>query len=204
MTSHELLAFSGALFLMVIAPGPGVLACVSRALASGFKMAAFVAVGIMIGDMFFLLMAIAGLSVIAEHLGSLFYIIRYCGAAYLIWLGYRTWTSKAELRSSQSRKSASPKSCLLSGLSITLGNPKAIAFYLSFLPAFIDIRRMSGSDVLITAGIIILTLTVVLLSYSYAANRVRDLFSGRNAVRRLNRCAGAVMASVGLAIAVKE
>ncbi len=204
MTSQELLTFSGALFLMVIAPGPGVLACVSRALASGFKMAAFVAVGIMVGDIFFLLMAITGLSVIAEHLGSLFSVIRYLGAAYLIWLGFRTWTAKVDLRSFPSHKMASPKSCLLSGLSITLGNPKAIAFYLSFLPAFIDIRRMSGSDVLITAGIIILTLAAVLLSYSYAANRVRGLFSSRKAARRLNRCAGAVMASVGLAIAVKE
>jgi threonine/homoserine/homoserine lactone efflux protein len=204
MTSNELLTFTGALFLMVIAPGPGVLACVSRAMASGFKMAAFVALGIMIGDMFFLLMAIAGLSVIAEHLGSLFSIIRYCGAAYLIWLGFRTWTSKAELRSSQSRKSASPKSCLLSGLSITLGNPKAIAFYLSFLPAFIDIRRMSGSDVLITAGIIILTLAVVLATYSYAANHVRDLFNSKRATKNINRCAGAIMASVGVAIAVKR
>ena len=204
MTTNELLAFAGALFLMVIVPGPGVLACVSRALASGFRMAVFVAFGIMVGDIFFLFMAISGLVTMAELLGSFFSIVRYCGALYLIWLGYRTWTSKIEVRSPKSKKAASPRSCLLSGLSITLGNPKAIVFYLSFLPAFLDPKRLSGSDVMITATVVILTLAVVLLTYSYAANQVRELFRGEKAVKSINRCAGTVMISAGVAIAVKD
>lgn len=204
MTSNELLTFSGALFLMVIVPGPGVLACVSRALASGFKMAVFVALGIMVGDMFFLLTAISGLSIVAELLGGFFSIVRYCGALYLIWLGYRTWTSKTHLRTARSRKAVSPKSCFLSGLSITLGNPKAIAFYLSFLPAFLDLRRLDSADVFAAATIVILTLSVVLLAYSYTANRIRGLFGSEIATRRINRCAGTAMVSIGVAIAVKE
>jgi threonine/homoserine/homoserine lactone efflux protein len=189
---------------MVIVPGPGVLACVSRALASGFRMAAFVALGIMLGDMVFLFMAISGLAAVAELLGSFFLIVRYCGALYLIWLGYRTWTSKIDLRSLKSRKATSPGSCLLSGLSITLGNPKAIVFYLSFLPAFLDPRRLSSSDVVITATVVILTLAVVLLTYSYGANRVRGLLHSGRAVKNINRCAGTVMISAGVAIAAKE
>ena len=204
MTTNELLAFTGALFLMVIVPGPGVLACVSRALGSGFRMAVFVALGIMVGDMFFLLMAICGLAAVAELLGSFFSIVRYGGALYLVWLGYRTWTSKIDLRSPKSSNTTSPRSCLLSGLSITLGNPKAIVFYLSFLPALLDPKRLSTSDVMITATVVILTLAVVLVTYSYAANRVRGLFHSGRAIKGINRCAGTVMISAGVAIAAKE
>jgi threonine/homoserine/homoserine lactone efflux protein len=204
MTTNELLTFSGALLLMVIVPGPGVLACVSRALASGFRMASFVVLGIIIGDMFFLLMAICGLAAMAELLGNFFLIIRYGGALYLIWLGYRTWTSKIDLRSPISMKTTTPRPCFLSGLFITLGNPKAIVFYLSFLPAFFDPRRLSSSDILITATVIVLTLSVVLLTYSYAAKQVRDLFQGSKAIKNINRCAGTAMISAGVAIAVKD
>ena len=158
----------------------------------------------MVGDMIFLLMAISGLAAVAELLGSFFSIVRYCGALYLIWLGYRTWTARIDLRSAKSRKATSPKSCLLSGLSITLGNPKAIVFYLSFLPAFLDPKSLSSSDVMITATVVILTLAVVLLTYSYTANRVRDLFHSEKAIKSINRCAGSVMISAGVAIAAKE
>jgi len=204
MSSSELLTFTGALFLMVIVPGPGILACVSRALASGFNRAVFVALGIIVGDLFFLLMAITGLAAIAELLGSFFAIVKYGGALYLIWLGYRTWTSKVDLRTKLSGKGSSRRACFLSGLSVTLSNPKAIGFYLSFLPAFLDLRRLSSSDVLTAATIIILTLAVVLLTYSYAANHIRSLFSSEKATKSINRCAGTAMISVGVAIAVKR
>jgi threonine/homoserine/homoserine lactone efflux protein len=167
-------------------------------------MAFYVALGIMVGDMLFLLLAISGLAAVAELLGNFFLIVRYCGALYLIWLGYCAWTREIDLRSPKSKKATSPKSCLLSGLFVTLGNPKAMLFYLSFLPAFLDPTRLSSSDVLITMSAVIFTLAAVLLAYSYAANRFRVLFHSGKALKRINRCAGTAMISAGVAIAAKE
>lgn len=72
MTIYTILAFSGAMFLLALTPGPGVFATISRAMASGFNNAAFVVAGIVLGDIVYLLFAIFGLSVIAIVLGDFF------------------------------------------------------------------------------------------------------------------------------------
>lgn len=96
MTLYSMLAFAGAMFLLAITPGPGVFATISRALASGFNNAAFVVLGIVLGDIIFLLLAIFGLSAIASVLGDFFIIVKYLGGAYLLYLGYKILTSKVD------------------------------------------------------------------------------------------------------------
>lgn len=204
MTTGAFIVFAVALLVMVITPGPGVLACVSRSLTSGFKTGVFVSLGIITGDVFFVLMALCGLAAIVELLGGFFAIVKYAGAVYLIWLGYRTWTAKSELQTPKSRTGTSLTSSYLSGLSITLGNPKAIVFYLSVLPNLLDLSRLTTSDVAITMAIVVLTLSTVLLTYSLAAARFRIVFRSRSALRNVRRFSGGAMLTAGVALAVKE
>lgn len=204
MSINESLTFSCALLLMVITPGPGVLACVSRALTSGFKMSVFVILGIITGDIIFVIMALYGLSAIAEATGSLFIFVRYLGALYLIFLGYRTWIKNNTLRAIKQQEEISALGCYISGLFLTLGNPKAIVFYLSVLPAFLDINSLNATDVAITLAIVISVLATVLITYSFGASRLTILFQGRRAIRNVNRCSGGVMISAGLIMLVKE
>ena len=204
MTTGVFITFASALLLMVITPGPGVLACVSRGLTSGFRMSAFVALGIISGDMFFVLMTLYGLATVARLLGDFFAIVRYSGAIYLIWLGYRTWTSTSKMHAPQSQAGTSPTSSFLSGLGITLGNPKVIVFYLSVLPAFLDLNRLTTSDAIITMAIVLLTLATVLSTYSFVATRFRVVFRSRRALKNINRCSGGAMITAGVAMVVKE
>ena len=76
---------------------------------------------------------------LAQALGSLFVIVKFAGAAYLIWLGIRLWQS-APLTVDMEADAGDGKAwrSLLTGLAISLGNPKVIAFYLGFLPAFLE------------------------------------------------------------------
>ena len=94
MTLLSILAFSGAMFLLAITPGPGVFATISRAMASGFTNASFVVLGIVLGDIIFLLLAIFGLSTIAVYLGDLFVFVKYAGGLYLLYLGFKILSSK--------------------------------------------------------------------------------------------------------------
>ena len=204
MTTTELLTFSGALFLMVITPGPGVLACISRSLSSGFSRGAFVALGIISGDIIFVLMALYGLAAVAQVMGGFFIIVKYLGAVYLAWLGYRTWTSAGKVSSPNYRGETSHFASYFSGLCLTLGNPKAIVFYLSFLPAFVDLNCLSASDIALTLIIIVTTLATVLLGYAFAATRFRLVIRSRKAQRKLNRCSGGVMITAAVAMVVKE
>ena len=197
MTLFSILGLAAAMFLLAITPGPGVFATVSKALSSGFKHAVPVVIGIVVGDLIFLLLAIYGLSVIAETFGNLFTIIKYLGGGYLIWLGIKLWRSnpiKAEITES---KSQAGKYSFLGGLSITLGNPKVILFYLGFLPTFIDLNMLSSIDVAIVAFVVSLVLGSVMLFYAFTASRARRLFKSESAQNKMNKTAGSVMIGTG-------
>jgi threonine/homoserine/homoserine lactone efflux protein len=91
MTLLSITGLAVAMFLLAITPGPGVFATVSKALASGFRYTIPVVVGIVLGDLIFLLFAIYGLSAVAEAFNALFVVIRYVGCGYLILLGIKLW-----------------------------------------------------------------------------------------------------------------
>lgn len=206
MTLWSAVALAGAMALLAMTPGPGVFATVSRALASGFGPAAVVVLGIVSGDLIFLLLAIYGLAAVAQVLGELFILVKYIGGAYLIWLGYRIWhgvPQSADELDTADRRTGRARAHYLSGLMITLGNPKVIVFYLGFLPTFIDLHDLSPRDVAVAAMVVSGVLGAVLLAYAWAAGRVRHLFTSTRARRAMNRGAGGVMMLAGTVLITK-
>ncbi|WP_345973375.1 LysE family translocator [Sulfurimonas diazotrophicus] len=199
MTLYDLAAFSVAMFLLAATPGPGAFITVSKALASGFNATLPVIAGIVAGDLVFLLAAIYGLAAIAEVFSLLFVMIKYAGAAYLIWLGVQLWRAPPK----QMRVAASKKYGFLSGLSITLGNPKVILFYLGFLPAFVDLHALESVDVVLTALALALILGSVMLFYAFSAARTGMLFKSEQSQKRLKRTAGSVMIGTGSVLLAK-
>jgi len=126
------------MLILAASPGPGVFATVARALASGFRPALAVIGGIVLGDIIFLLFAAFGLSMVARALGNLFFIVKLCGGAYLIWLGIRIWLKDPEpISDTPDTDRRSRWGNFVSGLVITLSNPKVILFYCGFLPTFL-------------------------------------------------------------------
>jgi threonine/homoserine/homoserine lactone efflux protein len=197
MTILSILGLAAAMFILAITPGPGVFATVSKALSSGFRHAVPVVIGIVVGDLIFLLLAIYGLSVIAETFGSLFTVIKYLGGGYLIWLGIKLWRSNPVKSDITESKSQSGKYSFLGGLSITLGNPKVILFYLGFLPTFVDLNMLSSIDVAVVAFVVSLVLGSVMLFYAFTASRARQLFKSESAQNKMNKTAGSVMICTG-------
>jgi len=186
-------------------PGPGVFATTARAMASGFRPALAVIWGIVLGDIIFLMFAAFGLSMVARVLGNLFFIVKICGGAYLIWLGIKIWLQKPErVQSHQNSMARSNWGNFVSGLVITLSNPKVILFYCGFLPTFLDLSALTIIDLALVVAIITLVLSGVLTTYAYLASRARKLFTNERAVKRLHRAAGGVMVAAGVAIAVRS
>jgi threonine/homoserine/homoserine lactone efflux protein len=198
-----LAGLAGAMFLLAITPGPGVFATVSKALSSGFKHTVPVVLGIVTGDLIFLLFAIYGLAAIAESFNALFLLVRYLGSGYLIWLGVKLWRSKPGSIDVASIKPQSGKFSFLGGLSITLGNPKVIIFYLSFLPTFIKLDTLSTLDVVVVASVVSLVLGSVMLFYAYTASRTRKLFKSLEAQKAMNKTAGTAMIGTGVLLLSK-
>ena len=87
MTLGSIATLFGAMVILAFVPSVSVLAVTTRSAASGFIHGVFTTAGIVVGDVFFIILAIFGLLVLAEAMGSLFVLINYLGGAYLIWLG---------------------------------------------------------------------------------------------------------------------
>ena len=205
MTLYSAFGFAVAMLVLAASPGPGVFATTARAMASGFKPALAVIWGIVLGDIIFLLFAAFGLSMVARALGNLFFIVKICGGAYLVWLGIKIWLQKPELvQSHQNSSTRSYWGNFFSGLIITLSNPKVILFYCGFLPTFLDLSALTIIDLALVVAIITAVLSGVLITYAYLASRARKMFTNERAVKRLNRAAGGVMVAAGVVIAVRS
>ncbi len=205
MQELSLFGFFIAVIILAATPGPGMFATISLALSSGFSRAMCLVAGIILGDLVYLMMAIFGLSMIARVLGDLFIIVKIGGGLYLIWLGIKIWSSDANYAgpvktNAKDRKTTS----FISGLIITLSNPKVILFYCGFLPAFMDVQHLSASEIIMVASVVAFTVCVILAIYAYLAAKARRYLAHRKAGRVMNRIAAGTMIGAGVAIAAKS
>ena len=199
----SILALLGTLIVLAVIPSVSVLAVSARAAAFGFTHGMFTAFGIVVADIIFILVAVYGLALIAGLMGEQFTLIKYIGGAYLIWLGISLWRTDARARKSDTVKQSSLGSSFLTGFLITLGDQKAILFYLGFFPAFIDLSRMTPADTLIIIAIAIVGVGGAKLVYAYLADRTSLLFKNTSAIRGINMLAGGVMIAVGMFLLAK-
>ncbi|MBD1906421.1 MULTISPECIES: LysE family transporter [Cyanophyceae] len=202
MTFSSIVALFSAMIILASIPSVSVLAVTTRAATSGFIHGIFTTVGIVLGDIIFIIIAIWGLSFLAEAMGSLFVLIKYLGASYLILLGIGLWKSKSNNIETEEVVKSSLLSSFLTGLFITLGDQKATLFYLGFFPAFVDISKISYWDTLIIITITIVAVGGVKLGYAFLADRARFFISSK-VRKRINIAAGCVMIGVGVFLLTK-
>jgi len=193
----------GSMIVLAIVPSVSVLAVTARAAAFGFTHGLFTALGIVVADILFILVAIYGLALIAGMMGDQFRLLQYIGAAYLIWLGTSLWRADARARAADNVHQSSWASSFLTGLLITLGDQKAILFYLGFFPAFIDLSMMTPMDTLIIVLTAILGVGGAKLVYAYLADRASLMLKDSRALRGINMLAAAIMIAVGIALLLK-
>jgi threonine/homoserine/homoserine lactone efflux protein len=202
MSVESWIALVLALTVLGLSPGPAFASVVTTSLARGFVAAAAMSVGVALADAVFLLLTVFGLALLANALGTLFIAVKFAGAGYLIWLGIKLWRCPPTALDD----TPTPKRSLgpfLAGFALTLGNPKAIAFYLAFLPAFIDLTAVTGWDVCL---MVITTFTVIggmLTGYAAVAARFRHLFRGDSFRRRMGRVLGSTLIGAGVVVATR-
>ena len=204
MPVSGLVLFALTYFVAVATPGPGIAAVLARALGKGLKgMPAFIA-GFVLGDLTLYAAAAAGFAALAGAYAPIFLAIKWGGAAYLLWLSYRLWTSPVEPTSEtwSEQGSDTPFSLFLTTYSLTLGNPKPILFFVALLPSIIDLENLTLVDFLTVALLIAVIIAGTLAAYATAAAKARQLFSSVTARRRINRVTGSILAIAAVLIAL--
>lgn len=202
MTLHGFLIFAGIYFIAVATPGPGVALIIARALGQGLRGLPWFIAGFLVGDAVLMTLAVSGLAFIAHTYEAAFQILRYAGALYLLWMAWKIWRAPARaLEIDPAAESERPVRLFLSSLSLTLGNPKPIVFFVSVMPLVVDMGAMGWDTYAALLVAVVLVLPPVLGAYAILADRARRVFRSETALRRINKGTALVMAGAAAAIA---
>ena len=205
MSLYGLSIFAFVYMLAAASPGPGVAAIVARVLGRGTHgTPAFIA-GFLVGDFVWFTFAATGLAMLAQAAYTLFVVVKFVGAAYLLYLAYRLWTAPAkplgEGEAAPARER--PLQSFLGALALTLGNPKTMVFFLAVLPTVVDLKHLTLGGFCEIALVICIVLPTVLGSYAFFAGRARKHLSRPQSVRWVQRGTGVVMAGAAVAVATR-
>jgi threonine/homoserine/homoserine lactone efflux protein len=181
-----------------------IFALVAQVLVRGWRNVLPFLAAMWLGEMVWLTLAIAGLALIAESFHLAFLTIKYCGVAYLLYLAWKMWTAPpAGEQTDAQPASGSPLAMFLTGLTVTLGNPKIMVFYLALLPTLIDLGQVTIAGWAALCTTMLAVVAIVDLAYVALAARARRLLASPRAMRLANRSAAAAMGGAAAAIATR-
>jgi threonine/homoserine/homoserine lactone efflux protein len=206
MSLYGLLVFTAVYVLAVATPGPGVAAVIARALARGTRGAPAFIAGFLVGDLIWFTFAATGLAALAQTAQTLFVVVKYAGAAYLLYLAYKLWTTPVTTSDGATAdldRGQRPLQLFLGTLTLSLANPKTMIFFLALLPTVVQLERLTLLGFLEIVVAITIALPLTLGSYVVLAARARRVFKSATAVRRINRGTGAAMACAAVAVATR-
>ena len=204
MSLSGFIGYSCALAIAAIVPGPQIFAIVAQALRRGYGHAAWMALGMVLGDILYLTAVLVGLAFVAETLSFVLIAIKWAGVVYLCWLAVEFWKSDTELGDMELEKGSSGKNAFISGMLVTLGNPKSVLFYISIMPTIVNLRSITQMDALILLAITGTILLVAQLPFALAAARTRHFFRSPGRLRLVNRSAAVCMGGAAATVALRK
>ncbi len=204
MTLPMLAAFALALLINAGTPGPSIAALVSRVMTNGIRDVLPFLAALWLGEVVWMTLAVTGLSSVASTLGAGFTVIRFLGAAYLIYLAWKMWTSPVSVEDPDAAfPKSSPRRMFGAGLLVTFGNPKIMVFYLALVPSLIPMETISVSVWAVMAVTLVTILICIDLTWSLLASQARRFLSSYRARRNTNRAGAAAMVGAAVVIAVR-
>ncbi len=201
VSTVDLALYAAGLLALFLTPGPVWVALLARALSGGFGAAWPLALGVVVGDVLWPLLAILGVSWVISIYGGVLTVLKWIACLVFLGMGgmilhHRSASIARDGRLTRPGRLAG----FTAGLAVILGNPKAILFYAGMLPGFFDLRALTGADI---AAICAFSAGVPLLGnllLSAGVGRIRRVLSSPRAVRRTNTAAGCLLLAVGAAI----
>lgn len=203
---HLLMLFLVTTFVVVLSPGPAVIAVVREALSGGFKQAFGAILGIAVANVVYFILSATGIAALIIASSLLFMIIKWLGVLYLLYLGSMAIFSKNGplFLSKKENRSHNVRKAFLRGFYLELANPKALLYFSALLPQFINITEPIFPQLTLYC-LITFALDLICYSlYAYLASR-STIFSERPLVTKVvNRMAGSLLIFAGLKMAVIE
>jgi homoserine/homoserine lactone efflux protein len=199
------LALAGAGVLISFTPGAGAINTMSNSLTSGFRRSIWGILGQQAALVVHVIIVALGVGVLVASSPVAFNIIRYAGAAYLVYLGIRQFLSKPDLDQEQSAalRNEPAWSMFRRGLWVNLLNPKAIVFFLAFMPQFIRPEQpLLPQYTVLTATVVVIDILVMWFFFALAAKSFQRFTHNAHGQKILSRIFGVLFVAVGILLAV--
>lgn len=205
----QLTVYLAAAFLLAITPGPGIFYVAARTLAGGRNEGIASSLGTGVGGLFHVVAGGVGVSALVLASAELFTALKLIGAAYLVWVGFRTFRSArndaaAALAGAATALPVGAMKAFREGVLVEVLNPKTAAFFLAFVPQFVDLTRGGVALQFMVLGFLSVCLnTLADVVVTFAASRIRDGAAARpNLVRRLRASSGALLIALGIGLSL--
>lgn len=205
MTLETWLAFAAASAVLLVIPGPTILLVVSYALGQGWRTALPMAVGVALGDFTAMTLSMLGIGALLMASATLFTVLKWIGAAYLIWLGIKLFRAGGTLGAEPRRDATSAVKMLAHAWLVTALNPKSITFFVAFLPQFLDRHANFWTQMAIFEATFLVLAFCNAFGYALVAARARGVFASERAIRIFNRTGGSLLVGAGVAtVAIRQ
>lgn len=202
----NLLTYVAVVTVFVIVPGPSVLLTVSRAISSGTRAGLMTALGIATGDVVHTTLAIFGVSAILMASALAFAILKYVGAAYLVYLGLKALLQSSSSLELPSSERTFGKKTFVQGFLCEVLNPKSALFFLAFLPQFVDSNAGHPHAQLAVFGLLFVVLgAIATCGYALAAAGVGSFLKEHSSLAKWqNKFVGGLYCVLGIRLALQE
>lgn len=199
------LAFAAASTALLLIPGPTILLVLSYALSKGKQVAVASALGVALGDLIAMSASLAGLGALVMASATLFTVLKWLGAAYLLYLGIKLWRSAADvsgLTELAKTDDIKPSGVFGHTAIVTALNPKSIAFFIAFVPQFIRPSESLAPQFAILVATFVGLAALNALAYALLADRLRNWIARPSAIAGLTRTGGLALIGMGLTTAL--
>ena len=194
------LGFLLAATLIAVSPGPGAAVAMSCGMRYGYAAALRSIFGLESALLIQLTIVAVGLGALLTASALAFDVVKFCGAAYLVWLGIQKWRA-APQELQDDKPPMSSNALFVEGLLVNLANPKAIVFIAALTPQFIDPTRPQWPQFLIIGATMCTVDILVMSGYALLATRLRLWLHDPKALKAQNRFFGGVFVGAGLLLA---
>jgi threonine/homoserine/homoserine lactone efflux protein len=195
-------AFAFASALLLLMPGPTVLLAVSYSLAHGPRAAMPTVIGVVIGDFVAMSVSIAGLGALLLASAELYTALRWAGAIYLVYLGVRLWRTTSGALGTTDVPDLAGVAMLRNAFAVTVLNPKALVFFVAFVPQFVDPGRPFVTQAVIMVATFVFLAALNTTFYAFAAVQARRTIQRPSVQRLVNRISGSLLIGAGAATAL--
>ena len=200
MGIEQIIYYCLACFVVVIVPGPTVTLIIANALSFGTKAGVLNVAGTQLGLILMIGLLAVAFQIVTQQLQWFLIIVRYLGAVYLVWLGYKIFTSRSLVQKTMNKKHSNSK-FVLQGFVVIWSNPKAFLFLGAFIPQFLDLNQINGFKIIYLGLLFMLIGSIFDSVYAVVFGKFRTLVS-TNYLHLLNRIGGCLLALLGVWLAV--